>query len=175
MASCSCPHTNKGTFYDQSLSEIEFQRGIWQATLDNDLSRVKKLLNNGCDINSTDSSGYTALHYAARNNHIDIVRFLISNGACVNCTTRAGGETPLHRAAYMGNLEIIQLLVSNGGSVLLQNNDGQTCLHKACQRDHYEIVRFILTYEPKVKFIKDKKSQLPVDYCSKSNIKELLD
>ena len=175
MADCTCPHAIKGTFYDQSLSEIEFQRGIWQAALDNDLPRVKKLLNNGCDINSTDSSGYSALHYAARSNHIDLVRYLISNGSCVNCTTRAGGETPLHRAAYMGNLEIIQLLYSSGGSILLQNNDGQTCLHKACQRNHYDVVKFILTNEVEAKFIKDNKSKLPVDYCSKSNVKELFD
>ena len=175
MAGCLCPHANKGTFYDQSLSEIEFQRGIWQAALDNDLSRVKKLLNNGCDVNSTDSSGYTALHYAARSNHVDLVKFLISNGACVNCTTRAGGETPLHRAAYMGNLEVIQLLVSNKGSIFIQNNDGQTCLHKACQQDHYDVVKFILTNEPKVKFIKDNKSNHPVDYCSNINVRKLFD
>ena len=173
MAGCPCPHSKKGTFYDQSLSEIEFQRGIWQAALDNDLSRIKQLLDKGFDINSTDSSGYTALHYAARNNHVDLVRFLISNGACVNCSTRAGGDTPLHRAVYMGNLEIVQCLVGNGASILLQNNDGQICLHKACQRNHTGIVKFLLTSEPKAKLVIDNKSKLPVDYCTERSVKEL--
>ena len=173
MAECSCVHSTKGTFYDQSLSEIEFQRGVWQAALDNDLSRIKVLLDTGCDINLADSAGYTALHYAARSNHINLVKFLILKGACVNCQTRAGGETPLHRAAYMGNQEIIELLVQVGGSILLKNNEGQTCLHKACQRGHIEAARFILDKEPRVRNVADIKFKLPGDYCTNEEMKNL--
>ncbi|KAI8427852.1 hypothetical protein MSG28_002232 [Choristoneura fumiferana] len=49
-------------------------------------------------VNMPDNSGYTALHYAARNGHIDICKTLIQVGANVNAQT-SGLATPLHKAA----------------------------------------------------------------------------
>ena len=40
---------------------MEFERGIWQAALDGDVNRIRKLLDKGTDPNSRDGSGYTAL------------------------------------------------------------------------------------------------------------------
>ena len=39
---------------------MDFERGIWQTSLDGDVNRVKKLLHKGRDPNSRDGSGYTA-------------------------------------------------------------------------------------------------------------------
>ena len=47
--------------YAQSLSEMDFERGIWQAAPDGDVNRVRKLLDKGTVPNSRDGSGYTAL------------------------------------------------------------------------------------------------------------------
>lgn len=52
-------------------------------------------------VNSQDNSGYTALHYAARNGHVDICSILIENGASINAQTH-GNATPLHKAAAAG-------------------------------------------------------------------------
>ena len=40
---------------------MDFERGIWQAALDGEVNRVRKLLDKGTDPNSRDGSGYTAL------------------------------------------------------------------------------------------------------------------
>ena len=40
---------------------MDFERGIWQAALDGDENRVRKLLDKGADPNLRDGSGYTAL------------------------------------------------------------------------------------------------------------------
>ena len=56
---CGCSSTS--STYAQSLSEMDFERGIWQAALDGDVNRVRKLLDKGTDPNSRDGSGYTAL------------------------------------------------------------------------------------------------------------------
>ena len=53
---CGCSST-----YAQFLSEMDFERGIWQAALDGDVNRVRKLLDKGTDPNLRDGSGYTAL------------------------------------------------------------------------------------------------------------------
>ena len=37
---CSC--SSKSSIYAQSLSEIDFERGIWQAALDGDVNRMNE-------------------------------------------------------------------------------------------------------------------------------------
>ena len=56
---CGC--SSKSSTYAQSLSEMDFERGIWQAALNGDVSRVRKFLDKGTDPNSRDGLGYTAL------------------------------------------------------------------------------------------------------------------
>lgn len=66
----------------------------------NELPRLKEFIKNDCT-NVRDNSGYTALHYAARNGHLDACQLLIDGGANINAKTN-GGVTPIHRAAMMG-------------------------------------------------------------------------
>ena len=47
-------------------------------------------------LNMADKYGYTALHYAAQNDHTDIVRLLLERNADPNACVC--GATPLHRA-----------------------------------------------------------------------------
>lgn len=56
---CGC--SSKSSTYAQSLSEMDFERGIWQAALNGDVSRVRKFLDKGTDPNWRDGLGYTAL------------------------------------------------------------------------------------------------------------------
>lgn len=74
---------------------------IFQPALYNDIDRLKELINRG-HTNNRDETGYTALHYAARNNNITACELLIKASANVNAATN-GGVTPLQRAAMMGN------------------------------------------------------------------------
>lgn len=45
----------------QTLDELDWERGIWNAALSGDLAGVQKLLSSQCDVNTVDKSGYTAL------------------------------------------------------------------------------------------------------------------
>lgn len=57
-------------------------------------------------------AGYTPLHVAAHFGQINMVRFLLSQGANVDNST-AIGYTPLHQAAQQGHVVIINLLLEN--------------------------------------------------------------
>ena len=51
------------------------------------------------DINLQDKYGYSALHYACRNNHVHVVQKILSTyDVNINLVTN-GGATPLMRAA----------------------------------------------------------------------------
>ena len=64
----------------QTLDEVEFERGIWAAARDGEGARVMELLGRGTHPSAQDTSGYTALHYAARAGHGDIVKVKIKCG-----------------------------------------------------------------------------------------------
>ena len=105
----SCCHEPSST--TQTLTEMEFERGIWTAAIDNNLSKLEHMLAiQRQDPNAKDSSGYTALHYACRSGHCQAAKLLIQHGADPNSTTHSG-TTPLHRACYMGHKDLVQLLI----------------------------------------------------------------
>ena len=70
----SCCSSAPATSTLQSMDEMEFERGIWAAARDGEEERVMELLARGVAPSCRDSSGYTALHYAARAGQLDTVR-----------------------------------------------------------------------------------------------------
>lgn len=83
------------------------------------------------------NNSYTALHYACRYSarlSIDVVKFLIANGADVNAKDQFG-ITPLivaaHNSNKNGNIETVELLLDNGAHINHQKQSGETALMHA--------------------------------------------
>lgn len=111
-------------------------------------------------INSRDSSGYTALHYASLNGHKHIVELLLSYEASCNSADDKG-SSPLHLASWAGFIEIVVLLLTHGPSIAnvnLTNSDQETSLHCASQHGHVGVVRILLEHgaDPNIKNSKDE-------------------
>lgn len=84
-----------------------------------DLEEVRRLLNEGVDVNQISrghkDTGATALHLAAAGGHIDIMDELLERGCNIDARTRVGcGWTPLHHAAKERNKKAIRFLIENG-------------------------------------------------------------
>jgi len=117
----ACNHaSNSMSSFSQNMDELDFERSICGAAASNDVTRVNKLLEKAAQdgkasqvANYVDRSGYTALHYASRAGHTEVVAALLKHGASVNCTTRSTLATPLHRAAFCGHENVIQLLLNH--------------------------------------------------------------
>lgn len=62
------------------------------------------------DMNSVDSKGRTALHRAAMQGNLEVLRFLVSVGSDADASDEKGW-TPLHYAALDGHVEAVQLLL----------------------------------------------------------------
>ena len=107
-----CSHT-KASSLTQTLDELDFERGLWTAALDNDLQKCQDLLRKGHDPSQPDSSGFTPLHYAVRSSSKEIVKLLLESGAKVDLQTKGGKSTALHRACLKGRPDIVQLLLGN--------------------------------------------------------------
>lgn len=76
-----------------------------------DLAEVQRLLASGEDVNQVDpSSMRTALHWAAKNNNLELMDALLKAGAMIEATDRTG-RGPLAIAAESGNIEAIHRLI----------------------------------------------------------------
>lgn len=106
-----CSHSTGGSL-TQTLDEMEFERGLWSAALENDYQRTKNLLEKGHNPSKCDTSGFTPLHYAVRGASYELVECLLKAGANVNAQTKAGKATALHRACSKARPDIVKLLLS---------------------------------------------------------------
>ena len=68
------------------------------------------MIKHSADVNAKDEVGYTSLHDAANNGHLEICELLIKHGADVN-TKNEWGETTLHQAAEEGYIDICECLL----------------------------------------------------------------
>nr|WP_218955635.1 ankyrin repeat domain-containing protein [Acinetobacter sp. YH12069] len=72
-----------------------------------ELAEVEKSLANGTDVNTADEEGYSALHAAAENGYLDVVKLLVANGANVQHKTQ---YTALELAEMAGNDDVVAYL-----------------------------------------------------------------
>ena len=86
---------------------------------------------NKVDIDALSDNGFNALHLATKQNKIDIMKLLLTNGADTNKKSgREGrGRSALHLAAENYNCEIIECLVEQFGADVFQKDiNGLTAL-----------------------------------------------
>ena len=72
----------------------------------------------------------TALHSAAENGHVGILKLLVEADFEVSCRNTNTGWTPLHSAVSSGREDAIQYLISCQADVNAADTNGQTPLHE---------------------------------------------
>ena len=96
------------------------------------------------DKNPANEAGYTPLHLAAIQGHLNICKLIIEHREVSdkNPSNRHNGRTPLHLAASNGKLEICKLMADN---VMSDHEDvnGNTPLHEAARNGHWEVCKLI--------------------------------
>ncbi|XP_008116678.1 protein phosphatase 1 regulatory subunit 12C isoform X2 [Anolis carolinensis] len=78
-------------------------------------------------VNGTNADGISALHQACIDENMEVVEFLVMNGADVNQADNEGW-TPLHVAASCDYIEIAQYLLDHGANIAAVNSDGDVPL-----------------------------------------------
>jgi uncharacterized protein len=92
-----------------------------QAARKGDAAAVKKLLDEGVDVNTKFRYDRTALSFAADRGHVDVVKLLIDRGADPNIKDTFYGATPLSWAVSPAmdraphHTEVVRLLLAHGG------------------------------------------------------------
>ncbi|KAF7854142.1 uncharacterized protein EAF02_011760 [Botrytis sinoallii] len=104
----------------------------------------KTLLERGVSAMASNSWNTTAMHYAAANGHIEIVRILIEAGANASISQPDDDyNTPLDLAARKGHKEVLKFLLENGADIN-GNSVGANALHTAARAGMKDMVQFLL-------------------------------
>ena len=76
---------------------------IFKAAYEGRLNDIKNYLSEGGGINALDKYNNTALHWAAKGNQYEVVKYLVQNG--IDCSLRNGqGDTALHWSVMSNNV-----------------------------------------------------------------------
>lgn len=75
------------------------------------IDQVEAILNSGLDPNMHDSDGYSALHAASENGHLEVVKILVEHDADINYKSE---YTALELAKIAKKDEIVEYLIAHG-------------------------------------------------------------
>lgn len=129
------------------------------------MARVYELVEGGLNVNEMDRENVSILHWAAINNRLDIVKYLVGKGAIVD---RFGGDldsTPLHWATRQGHLTMVVLLLGCGADPTLRDGQGFSCIHLASQFGHTAIVAYLIAKGGDVDMV-DRNGMTPLMYSA---------
>jgi ankyrin repeat protein len=87
--------------------------------------------------------GYTPLHAAAQEGHLDICELIVKYASDKN-PIKNDRITPLHIASYKGHLEICKLLIHDAADKSPQDGQGMTPLHFAAEYGNLEVCKFLM-------------------------------
>ena len=119
---------------------------VSEAAMKGDIALVRSLLQQKADVNQSQSDGTTALHWAVRQDRLDMVNLLIEAGANVKAANRLG-VTPLLLACINGNAAAIEALLKAGADANgVVSELGETPLMMAARTGNSDAVKVLLSH-----------------------------
>lgn len=116
---------------------------LLDAARDGNLNMVKRFIEKGVNIETTDDNGWTALQIASRQGHLDIVKYLVNKGANVNREDNFSWS-PLTEAAWNNHVEIVKYLVDYGADINAITPSGMDLVYIADTREYPELLKFLI-------------------------------
>ncbi|KAL3518269.1 hypothetical protein ACH5RR_020858 [Cinchona calisaya] len=121
-------------------------------------------------------NGFDALHIAAKQGDLDIVKVLMEAHPELSMTVDNANTTALHTAATQGHIEVVNYLLELESSLAaIARSNGKTALHSAARNGHVQVVKALLSKEPGIATRNDKKGQTALHMAVKGQNLEVVD
>lgn len=135
-----------------------------------DVEAVRALLRDGADVNTAQSDGMTALHWAAERGDAELADVLLYAGARVDAGTRIGHYTPLHLASRGAGATVVEVLLDAGSDPNASTtNSGATPLHLAAATGDPEVVAVLVEAGADVNGREGAWGQTPLIFAAANN------
>ena len=132
---------------DENCSEIigeECNFALITASVHGYHDVAKELLKHSKDKNPMGTNKRTALHFAAKANHLEVVKVLLDKIEDEKDPMDDYGRSPLHEAALNGNLEMVKVLLPHSIFLNMPDRDGRTPIGEASRGGHWNIIKLIM-------------------------------
>ncbi|XP_017083823.1 eye-specific diacylglycerol kinase isoform X17 [Drosophila eugracilis] len=118
---------------------------ILLAAQSGDLNMLRALHEQGYSLQSVNKNGQTALHFACKYNHRDIVKYIIASATrrLINMADKELGQTALHIAAEQNRRDICVMLVAAGAHLDTLDSGGNTPMMVAFNKNANEIATYL--------------------------------
>lgn len=116
------------------------------AARNGDIETIKLLMSKGVNVNSKDGKGNTILIEAINRNNDEMVKFLLENGANVNVRDKWMNKEKTALMLVIENympVEIMEMMVAKGVELDVKDEDGNTALITAVQRNNIAAVKLL--------------------------------
>ncbi|XP_078029747.1 ankyrin repeat and SOCS box protein 2 isoform X1 [Epinephelus lanceolatus] len=124
----------------------EEEEPLFQAIRVGDSSRVKALTMHGTNLMLPSKPGWLATHQAALYGQDTCLRVLLSAQLGMLNKQTMRGETALMVAIGKERLKCVQILLEKGADPNIPNNEKETPLYKACERNSAAMVAMLLNH-----------------------------
>jgi ankyrin repeat protein len=138
---------------------------------DDNVEKVKLLLEFGADLHKFDRGGRSIIHTACTRNCINIVKFCLESGIEIDLKNPNSGTTPLTIAVMNGFYDLTKYLLEQGADFLYEHNK-QRIKDIADNQSSDEVTELINTYVKRDENWKNRRSLLKM-YVKKTPIARL--
>jgi len=153
------------SFLELPVSEEETKH---QPTAEDDSVHVRSInTQTMVKVETSESSQFSDLHYAAKNGHLRTLRVLLLSKPNLNSKDREYGQTPLSYAAENGHEEVVKLLLTTDkADVESKDDDGRTPLSHAAGNGYEPVVQLLLASDKVDVESKDNDGRTPLSYAA---------
>jgi uncharacterized protein len=163
-----------GLFLAAIVSSASVDTRLADAAQQDNKAAVNALLAQKIDVNQAQGDGMTALHWAASNDDLEMVRALLMAGANVKAETRIGAVTPIFMACRNGNASIIEELLKAGASASAPDGHGTTPLMIAAAAGGTDAVKVLLDHGADVNAKETSHEQTALMFAAAYNRAEVI-
>ena len=98
------------------------------------------------DIDVRDNDGNTPLHlvFECEYPEIEIIEFLLDNGANINAKNNRGENVLRYACEHYGIEDIIKFLIEKGADINMKDNIGRSALEAACKLEDLPVVKLLI-------------------------------
>ncbi|XP_012287674.1 protein fem-1 homolog CG6966 [Orussus abietinus] len=140
---CHADIEQRGMYEVPDDRSVHFATPLWCAAVSRQLAVLKCLIDHGADVNAVSDSGSTPVRSACFMTYLDIVSFLVHNGADIMKANYNGGSCLINSVQ---SVELCTFILNHGADVNASDIQNKTALHYAIQEHRFQTMKLLLEH-----------------------------
>ena len=108
-----------------------------------DCNTVRWLIEQGVDVNHCDKKGFTAVHNAAQQGNLDVLKLLKESGANIHVQCEMGDNSIMSTSIGTGDCNTVRWLIEQGVDVNHCDKKGWTAVHNAAKQGNLDVLKLL--------------------------------